>query len=123
MVKKIRSELDEYFRGKRSLFSFPMTSEGTPFQHKVWDTMNEIPSGTTATYGEIARKIGHPKAVRAVGTACGANPILIAVPCHRVIAENGLGGYGGGLLKKKYLLKLERGAQNTIKTYDVRWKT
>jgi len=82
---------------------------GTPFQESVWRQLLAIPSGKTITYAELARRIGKPKAVRAVGSACGANPVAILVPCHRVIAsDGGLGGYAGGLSVKKKLLQKER---------------
>lgn len=80
---------------------------GTGFQQSVWREMKKIPRGQTRTYGEIAAAIGCPKAVRAVGTACGANPLPVFIPCHRVVAKNGLGGFGSGLPWKKLLLKDE----------------
>lgn len=81
--------------------------EGTEFQKAVWGELKKIPRGQTRTYGEIAAAIGHPKAVRAVGTACGANPLPLFIPCHRVVAKNGLGGFGSGLPWKIMLLKME----------------
>lgn len=81
--------------------------EGTEFQQAVWNAMRKIPRGQTRTYGEIAAAIGRPKAVRAVGTACGANPLPVLIPCHRVVAANGLGGFGSGLPWKKLLLRME----------------
>jgi O-6-methylguanine DNA methyltransferase len=89
--------------------NFPMVGKisGTPFQIAVWDEMKKIPRGQTRTYGDIAAAIGRPKAVRAVGTACGANPLPLFIPCHRVVAKNGLGGFGSGLPWKKLLLELE----------------
>jgi O-6-methylguanine DNA methyltransferase len=81
--------------------------KGTGFQRAVWNEIKKIPRGQTRTYGEIAAAIGHPKAVRAVGTACGANPLPVFIPCHRVTAKNGLGGFGGGLPWKILLLKTE----------------
>lgn len=88
---------------------FPKISvpEGTPFQQAVWNALKKIPRGKTRTYGEIAAVIGRPKAVRAVGTACGANPLPVFIPCHRVTAKNGLGGFGSGLPWKILLLKSE----------------
>jgi O-6-methylguanine DNA methyltransferase len=83
------------------------TSEGTDFQRAVWSALQNIPRGQTRTYGEIAKAIGRPKAVRAVGSACGANPLPLFIPCHRVIATGSLGGFGAGLAWKKLLLKLE----------------
>ncbi|MDE2029837.1 MAG: methylated-DNA--[protein]-cysteine S-methyltransferase [Alphaproteobacteria bacterium] len=86
----------------------PVAMMGTAFQHKVWREMAKIPSGSVRSYGEIARRIGNPKAARAVGAACGANPVPYIVPCHRVVAANGgLGGFSGGLDIKKKLLRVE----------------
>ncbi|MDD3275836.1 MAG: MGMT family protein [Kiritimatiellales bacterium] len=89
--------------------NFPMFGkpEGTDFQKAVWSEMQKIPRGQTRTYSEIAAAIGRPKAVRAVGTACGANPLPLFIPCHRVTAKNGLGGFGSGLPWKKLLLEME----------------
>ncbi|MEH6949101.1 methylated-DNA--[protein]-cysteine S-methyltransferase [Bacillus sp. JJ634] len=102
-------ELLEYFEGKRASFTFPMDIQGTSFQQEIWNALNEIPYGETFTYSQIAEMIRKPSAVRAVGTAIGANPILISVPCHRVIGKNGkLTGYRGGLEMKKHLLSLEK---------------
>ena len=107
----LAKELAEYFAGKRTTFSVPLNAEGTPFQQSVWRAMSKIPYGQTLSYGEIAKKIGKPNALRAVGTACGKNPIVIVLPCHRVTAASGgIGGYSGGLPKKKILLALERNA-------------
>lgn len=102
-------ELREYFSGKRKEFSIPIAPEGTEFQQRVWEALLSIPYGETRTYGDIARAIGNPKAVRAVGGANRRNPISIIVPCHRVIGADGsLTGYGGGLDKKIFLLNLEK---------------
>ena len=102
-------ELLEYFEGKRASFTFPLDIQGTSFQQEIWNALNEIPYGETFTYSQIAEMIRKPSAVRAVGTAIGANPILISVPCHRVIGKNGkLTGYRGGLEMKKHLLSLEK---------------
>lgn len=88
--------------------SIDMTS-GTPFQKSVWESLRNIPRGETRTYGEVAEAIGHPRAARAVGAACGINPVSLLVPCHRVVASGGsLGGYGWGLERKQALLDLER---------------
>ena len=101
-------QLVEYFAGKRRDFDIPLDVEGTEFQMKVWAALCTIPFGRTASYGDIARQIGNPKAVRAVGLANGRNPVSIVVPCHRVIGADGtLTGYGGGLDRKKILLDLE----------------
>jgi methylated-DNA-[protein]-cysteine S-methyltransferase len=101
-------ELNEYFSGDRKKFSVPLDLEGTDFQKKVWAELIKIPYGTTVSYREIATRIRSPKAVRAVGSANGKNPLCIVVPCHRVIAaDGGLGGYSGGLKMKSKLLELE----------------
>lgn len=103
------AQLDEYFAGTRREFDVPILFAGTDFQKKVWDALLTIPFGNTVSYREIARRIGLPKAVRAVANANGANSISIFVPCHRVIgSDNTLTGYGGGLAAKEFLLKLER---------------
>jgi len=101
-------ELRAYFAGERSEFDLPLAPKGTPFQQAVWQALLEIPYGTRATYGAIARRIGRPSGPRAVGMATGRNPISIIVPCHRVVGANGtLTGYGGGLDRKEWLLALE----------------
>ena len=108
-----RRELAEYFAGRRAAFTIPLAPRGTPFQERVWHALRAIPHGATASYGEIARAVGSPKAVRAVGAANARNPLAIVVPCHRVIGSDGtLTGYAGGLARKKALLALEanRGA-------------
>lgn len=110
MLARAVRQLDEYFSGKRKEFDLPLAVEGTAFQKRVWAELAKIPYGRTFSYREIARKIGKPAAVRAVGTANGRNPISIVVPCHRVIAADGtLGGYAGGLPFKSKLLALESG--------------
>lgn len=101
-------QLREYFAGKRAEFDLPLAPKGTAFQRSVWRQLQEIPYGETISYGELARRVGNPKASRAVGSANGANPLPIVIPCHRVIAGNGtLGGFGGGLPTKQALLALE----------------
>jgi methylated-DNA-[protein]-cysteine S-methyltransferase len=108
---KVRRQLAEYFAGTRREFDLALAPEGTPFERSVWEALREIPFGETRSYGEIAERIGHPGAARAVGRANGANPIPIVVPCHRVIGSNGsLTGFGGGLENKSRLLELEGGA-------------
>lgn len=103
------AQLDEYFAGTRQEFNVPVLFAGTDFQKKVWNALLTIPFGNTVSYREISRRIGIPKAVRAVANANGANSISIFVPCHRVIgSDNTLTGYGGGLAAKEFLLKLER---------------
>ena len=106
---KTEAQLDEYFLGKRNSFSIPISLNGTKFQQKVWKQLQSIPFGETISYQELAERVGDKKKARAVGNANGKNPIPIIVPCHRVIAKDGsLGGFGGGLPIKRYLLKLER---------------
>ena len=102
-------QLSEYFQGQRQTFEIqPHPAWGTPFQRAVWQALQRIPYGHTSTYGDIARDIANPKAVRAVGAAIGQNPHSIIVPCHRVLGTNGsLTGFAGGLDRKKYLLALE----------------
>ena len=100
-------ELEEYFSGKRRNFSVRPDAAGTPFQLAVWAALRSIPYGEVRTYGDVARMIGKPQAMRAVGGACHANPCLIFTPCHRVVAANGIGGFGGGLANKRKLLALE----------------
>ena len=105
-------QLDEYFAGQRKEFDLPLSLEGTEFQLLVLEELKQIPYGETTSYGDIAKRIGRPKAVRAVGAANGRNPIPIIVPCHRVIGSTGdLTGFGGGLDTKTALLRLE--AENT----------
>ncbi len=104
----VRRQLDEYFTGDRRRFTLPLAPRGTAFQMKVWAALREIPYGRAVSYGEVARRIGSPRAVRGVGGANGRNPIAIVIPCHRVIAADGsLGGYGGGVHRKRFLLGLE----------------
>ena len=106
--EKVRQQLREYFEGKRREFDIPLSLAGTDFQLSVWHELREIPYGTTVSYGEVAKRIDNPKAVRAVGAANGRNPIPIIVPCHRVIGSHGdLTGFGGGLDTKEALLRLE----------------
>lgn len=105
---KYAEQLQEYFKGERSRFDIPLNAIGTDFQQEVWTALKELSYGETASYGEIADKINRPGSSRAVGTAIGKNPILIVVPCHRVIHKNGgISGYRGKLPMKKRLLALE----------------
>jgi methylated-DNA-[protein]-cysteine S-methyltransferase len=102
-------EVHDYFAGKRTAFGVPLKLQGTPFQQRVWQALRGIACGTTVSYGEIARWLGAPRSVRAVGAAIGRNPISIIVPCHRVVGSGGaLTGYAGGLDRKQALLELER---------------
>ena len=104
----VKKELLEYLEGKRKGFTIPITQHGTPFQESVWKQVAKIPYGKKATYKTIAEAIGKPKAVRAVGTAIGSNPVCIIGPCHRVVPTGGgLGGYAGGIDAKTFLLNLE----------------
>ncbi|MEF2967897.1 methylated-DNA--[protein]-cysteine S-methyltransferase [Paenibacillus sp. M1] len=110
-LRPFAAELTAYLRGEITCFSLPLELAGTPFQRAVWNALCAIPYGETASYSDIAKRIGKPAAVRAVGTAIGANPVLLGVPCHRVIGKNGaLTGYRGGLEMKTRLLQLERDA-------------
>ena len=112
LVAEAKRQLDEYFDGRRQRFDLPLAPFGTPFQLRAWKALRDIPYGATRSYGEQARALGQPRAVRAVGAANGRNPIAIVVPCHRVIGGDGrLTGYGGGLDVKQYLLDLEHACQ------------
>ena len=103
-----RAQLADYFAGKRKAFDLPLKPTGTEFQLDVLEELQKIPYGTTTSYGDIAARIGRPKAVRAVGAANGRNPIPIIIPCHRVVGSSGdLTGFGGGLPTKEALLRLE----------------
>lgn len=107
VLKETASQLDEYFAGERTDFDVRMELDGTDFQREVWTELTRIPYGETISYGELARRVGRPSAPRAVGQANGRNPIPVIVPCHRVLASNGIGGYGGGLKVKRQLLAVE----------------
>ena len=106
----LSATISRYFAGDLAAIDpIPVATGGTPFQRKVWQELRNIPCGTTTSYGELARRIGHPTAVRAVGAANGDNPIAVVVPCHRVIGSNGsLTGYGGGIERKRWLLDHEK---------------
>ena len=107
-LAEVSRQLEAYFAGRLEEFDLELAPQGTPFQMQVWRELERIPYGTTISYRELAERIGNPKAVRAVGTANGANPLPIVIPCHRVIGADGsLTGYGGGLEKKEALLALE----------------
>jgi methylated-DNA-[protein]-cysteine S-methyltransferase len=102
-------QLDAYFRKRLQRFDLPLAPLGTPFQLEVWQALQRIPYGETCSYADLARRVGRPDAVRAVGAANGRNPIPIVIPCHRVIGSNGkLVGFGGGLPVKRWLLELEK---------------
>lgn len=108
MLMPVVAQLREYFSRLRHRFDLPLDLRGTPFQRRVWEELLSVPYGQTVSYGELARRIGKPEAVRAVGQAVGANPVPIIVPCHRVVGADGsLVGYGSGLEVKEALLRLE----------------
>lgn len=106
---RVKKEIGRYFAGEATEFDFPVRINGTPFQVRVWEEVRKIPHGSIATYGDIAGRIGSPKAARAVGMACNRNPLLLAVPCHRVVGSGGkMTGFAVGIEKKEFLLKLEQ---------------
>lgn len=108
LFAEARRQLAEFFAGTRREFTLPLAPQGTAFQQQVWTALRTVPYGRTASYGEIARAIGNPRGVRAVGLANGRNPLSIVVPCHRVIGSDGsLTGYGGGIERKRWLLAHE----------------
>ena len=113
--EQAQNELNEYFAGARQQFNVALEPRATPFQNKVLAALNLIPFGKVRSYKQIAETIGSPKAVRAVGSANGNNPIAIFIPCHRVVGSNGaLKGFGGGLDAKRYLLSLEQPQRSLI---------
>lgn len=108
MLVRASEELQDYFAGRLKTFTVPVTASGTDFQEDVWRSLQDIPYGELRSYGDVARSIGRPKAVRAVGGAIGSNPVAIIIPCHRVIGANDtLTGFGGGLDTKETLLNIE----------------
>ncbi|WP_379967685.1 methylated-DNA--[protein]-cysteine S-methyltransferase [Ectobacillus sp. sgz5001026] len=112
VLESCKQQVQEYFEGTRRTFTVPLSAKGTEFQTGVWDALKTIPYGETASYSDIATKIGNPKAVRAIGNANSKNPISILVPCHRIIGKNrALVGYAGGLWRKKWLLTHEQKKQ------------
>ena len=114
-LRAAREQLDAYFAGERTTFDLPLAATGTPFQERVWGALRTIPFGHTMSYGELAVRLGEPKAVRAVGSANGRNPISIIVPCHRVIGASGaLTGFGGGIERKRWLLEHEGALPPTL---------
>lgn len=116
LLAQLERELGEYFDGKRTDFGLPLHAPGTAFEERVWRALLDIPFGETRSYEDIARAVGSPKAVRAVGRANGLNRIAIVIPCHRVVNKSGeLGGYGGGLWRKRRLLHLERAKHEDMK--------
>lgn len=109
VLKECLNQIDEYFKGKRQVFTFPYKLEGTNFQQTVWKALVHIPFGETGTYKELAIRIDNEKAIRAVGHANGRNKLSIVIPCHRIIGSSGkLTGYAGGLWRKEWLLQHER---------------
>jgi methylated-DNA-[protein]-cysteine S-methyltransferase len=108
VLARVRGQLTEYFDGTRTSFDLPLDAAGSPFERRVWDLLRTIPYGATTSYGALARRLGDPRATRAVGAANGKNPIPIIVPCHRVVGARGeLTGFGGGLDRKRWLLEHE----------------
>ena len=108
LLLEAKKQIEEYIDGKRNTFSLPYHYQGSPFQNQVWKVIESIPYGQTLTYQEIAKKMGKPKAYRAVGNALNKNPLPILVPCHRVVGSNNLGGYAGSFELKIALLTLEK---------------
>jgi methylated-DNA-[protein]-cysteine S-methyltransferase len=117
LAQKCAAQLSEYFEGKRTRFDLPLKTEGTPFRRAVWNALADIPYGETRSYEDIARAVGSPRGVRAVGGANACNRFTIVIPCHRVIRKDGtIGGYGGGVARKKFLLKLEARTASSVQT-------
>lgn len=109
LLQRAGAQIDEYFAGTRRDFDLPLAPRGTEFQREVWAVLRTIPFGATWSYAQVARRLGRPRAVRAVGAANGGNPIAIVIPCHRVVGSDGsLTGYGGGLPRKRWLLAHEK---------------
>lgn len=108
LLVEVTRQLDEYFAGRRTVFDVPLDLAGTDFQRNVWMELSRIPFGESVSYAQHAQRLGNPKALRAVGSAIGKNPVSIIVPCHRVIGSSGaVTGYAGGLERKRFLLALE----------------
>lgn len=107
IAREASRQLEQYFRKERREFDLPLNPLGTDFQRKAWQVLRQIPYGETISYGEQARRMGSPKAARAVGGANHRNPLPLLIPCHRVVARHGIGGYGEGIGRKEYLLRLE----------------
>lgn len=115
LLQRAAKAVQHFLQGGAESFDFPMQPKGSKFQQKVWAEMRKIPYGETISYSEMAQRVGNPKAVRAVGSACGANPIPLAIPCHRVLRNDGsLGGFGWGLPVKHKLLWLETGEVDVL---------
>ena len=119
LLDEVRTQLAEYFDARRRDFTLPLVYPGSPFQVKVWNALRNIPFGETVSYEELARRVGSPTGQRAAGHANGQNPLAIIIPCHRVINKDGkLGGYGGGLWRKRLLLDVERTVEPDLFTAD-----
>ncbi|MGD1895924.1 MAG: methylated-DNA--[protein]-cysteine S-methyltransferase [Phormidesmis sp.] len=115
IFEQVKTQLGEYFAHKRETFDIPLSPRGTDFQKQVWQFLHQIPFGQTASYGELATRLGKPGAARAVGAANGRNPISIIVPCHRVVGASGkLTGYAGGIDRKQWLLRHEQARQMAL---------
>lgn len=121
VLDQAREEVEEYLLGFRTEFEVPLDLRGTKFQMSCWESLLKIPFGRVVTYGRLADQVGRPKSFRAVGGANGANPIPIIVPCHRVVATDGLGGYGGGLALKRLLLGIEGVTEADVRSAG-RWR-
>lgn len=110
IYRDLEKQLEEYFSGLRKIFGIPLSFGGSEFQKKVWNELLTVPYGRTLSYKELAQRLGDPNAIRAVAAAVGRNPMMILIPCHRIIGSDGsLTGYAGGLQRKKFLLELEQG--------------
>ena len=107
LISEAKAQLEEYLAGRRRTFDLPYGQKGTPFQESVWEALSDVGYGKTLTYGEIAERIGHPRAFRAVGTACGRNSLPIIVPCHRAVSSSGIGGFSCGIDVKRKLMEIE----------------
>jgi len=115
VLEQAKSQLDQYFLGQRKIFDLSLSPAGTSFQQRVWHQIGKIPYGETASYKEIAEIIANKKMARAVGQAAKSNPLIIVIPCHRLVGHSGdLTGYSGGRPAKKYLLKLEAAFDNSV---------
>jgi AraC family transcriptional regulator of adaptative response/methylated-DNA-[protein]-cysteine methyltransferase len=124
LLDQLRTQLDEYFGARRRDFALPLVYPGSPFQVKVWNALRAIPYGETISYEELAGRVGSPSGQRAAGHANGQNPLAIIIPCHRVINKDGkLGGYGGGLWRKRLLLDVERSLEPDLFNLDSRRAT
>lgn len=116
LTQLVFEQIDDYIRGERNCFDFPIALKGTSFQMKVWNIIHQIPYGEVRSYKQIALEIGTPQAARAVGTACGRNPILLAIPCHRVVTSSGkVTGFAGGPSMRQYLLELEKNSLSSFR--------